>query len=544
MKYNKYILFVICLQFFVSCDTILEVSDDLADLGELNDQFLFSTEQNAEEVLNGVYAKYASQFYQGGSFLQMTTSNTPYYAGTGANGLEFGQFKISPTSRNLNNVWVEIYSCIDNANNFITKINSFAPNFSITERSIGQAKFLRALSYFDLVRVWGEVPLRTELATQETLFLPKSSKQEIYNQIVKDLTEATTELPSQEYLVGRPLSYAAQAYLAKVYMQMASETELTKTSQEYWDLAYQSAKLVYDAGQYSLLSNYGDLFVEGNENTVESIFELQYISTGTATQSGQHSTMFSPARTIYNQRNQGGQVRVNRMALHDHYLDYNVGINDVHPDSRINVTYIKDEYTEIVAPNRVRRLYPAQFAGGFAVNFVKKYAESSNTNINSEKNRIAFRFADLLLLLAEIENERGNTTLSKSYLKEVLDRADPTLYEKANIDAITGGEDLRLRIAKERIYELLGEGQEWFDLRRVKIGNTNFLENRIQRRQALMTGSDLFDRRNQTRYHNIWNVDLSFVTGSQLTKNLLFPIPLNEIIGNNNLTVTDQNPGY
>jgi starch-binding outer membrane protein, SusD/RagB family len=528
----------------VSCDTILEVTDDLAELGELNDQLLFSTEQNAEEVLNGVYAKYAAQFYQGGNFLQMTTSNTPYYAGTGANGLEFGQFNISPTSRNLNNVWVEIYSCIDNANNFITKINSLAPNFSNRERSVGQAKFLRALAYLDLVRVWGEVPLRTELATEQTLFLPKSSKQEIYNQIVKDLKEATTELPSQQYLVGRPISYAAQAYLAKVYMQMASEDGLSGTSDEYWNLAYQSAKSVFDAGQYSLLPNYADLFAEGNENTAESIFELQFVSTGTATQSGQHSTMFSPTRSIYNQRTQGGQVRINRMALHDHYLDYNVGINDVHPDSRIDVTYIKDEYTEIVAPNRVRRLYPAQFSGGFAINFIKKHAESNNTNINSEKNRTVFRYADLLLMLAEIENERGNTALSKGYLKQVLDRADATLYTRANIDAISGGDDLRLRIAKERIYELLGEGHEWFDLRRIKIGNTTFLENRIQRRQELMTGSDLFDARNQTRYHNIWNVDLSFVTGSQLTKNLLFPIPLNEIIGNNNLTVTDQNPGY
>lgn len=543
MKY-KYILLIICLQFFGSCESILEVTDDLADLGQLNDELLFSTEQNVEEVLNGVYAKYASQFYQGGSFLQMTTSNTPYYAGTGANGLEFGQFNISPTSRNLNNVWVEIYSCIDNANNLISKINTYAPNFSNAERSIGQAKFLRALAYFDLVRVWAEVPLRTELATQQTLFLPKSSKQEIYNQIIKDLTEATSELPSQPYLVGRPLSYAAQAYLAKVYMQMASETGLAKSSQEYWELAYQSAKLVYDSGTYSLLPNYADLFTEGNENTAESIFELQYISTGTATRSGQHSTMFSPQRSIYNQRNQGGQVRVNRMALHDHYLDYNVGINDNHPDPRVEVTYIRDTYTEIVAPNRVRKIYPTQFRGGFAINFVKKHAETNNTNINSEKNRIAFRYADLLLMLAEIENERGNTALSKRYLKEVLDRADATLYSKANIDAIAGGDDLRLRIAKERIYELLGEGTEWFDLRRINIGNTTFLENRILRRQALMNGSDLFDTKNKTKYHNIWNPDLSFVKGNQLMKNLLFPIPENEIIGNNALDNSDQNFGY
>ena len=543
MKY-KYIILVVCFQLFISCDSILDVNDDLAESGALNDELLFSTEQNVEEVLNGVYAKYASEFYQGGNFIQMTSSNTPYFSGTGARGLEFAQFDISPSSKNLNDTWVEIYSCIDNANNFITKVQSFAPNFSITERSLGQAKFLRALAYFDLVRTWGEVPLRTELATEKTLFLPKSSREEIYNQIVKDLTEATNELPKQPYLIGRPVSYAAQAYLAKVYMQMASETGLSKTSQEYWDLAYQNAKVVYDSKAYSLLTNYADLFAEGSENTVESIFELQFISTGTSTKSGQHSTIFSPQRSIYNQRNQGGQVRVNRLALHDHYLDYSVGINENHPDPRIEATYIKDSYTEIVAPNRVRRIYPTQFSGGFAINFIKKYAESNNTNINSEKNRIVFRYADLILMLAEIENERGNTAASKAFIKEVLDRAETSLYTKAGIDAIAGGEDLRIRIAKERIYELLGEGHEWFDLRRIKTGTSTFLENRIQRRQALMTGSDLFDTRNRTSFHNIWNPDLSTVIGNKLLKNKLFPIPVNEIIGNNELTNADQNPGY
>lgn len=543
MKY-KYILLAICFPLFISCDSILEINDDLADLGALNDELLFSTEQNVEEVLNGVYAKYASEFYQGGNIIQMTTSHTPYFSGTGAKGLEFGQFNISPTSKNLNDTWVEMYSCIDNANNLIVKVNQFASNLSNATRSIGQAKFLRALTYFDLVRVWGEVPLRIDLANQSTLYLPKSPKEDIYNQIIKDLTEALSELPSQPYLEGRPLSFAAQGFLAKVYMQMASETGLSKTSQEYWDLAYQSAKPVFDSGLYSLLPNYADLFVEGNENTSESIFELQYISTGTSTKSGQHSTIFSPQRSIYNQRTQGGQARVNRLALHDHYLDYNVAVDENHTDTRIDATYIKDTYTEIVAPNRVRNIYPTQFSGGYAVNFIKKYAEANNTNINSEKNRIAFRYADLLLMLAEIENERGNTPESKAFIKLVLDRADATLYSKAGIDAISGGDDLRLRIAKERIYELLGEGSEWFDLRRIKIGNTTFLENRIQRREALMNGADLFDTRNRTKYHNIWNPDLSFVIGAEIDKNFLFPIPLNEIIGNNSLTNADQNPGY
>jgi hypothetical protein len=543
MKYI-YITILICSQFLVSCDEILDVNDDLADLGALNNELLYSSEASIEEVVNGVYAKYASEFYQGGSFYQMTTAHNPYFSSTGAKGLEFGQFDISPTTKSLYDTWLEIYSCADHANHLIENLNEFGGDFETTDRNLGQAHFLRALTYFDLVRVWGEVPLRTKPAVQATLFLPKSSKQEIYDQIIADLTAATTELPSTTYIVGRPLSYAAHGYLAKVYMNMATEDGLSGTSSEYWDLAYQHAKLVYDSNAYELLTNYADLFAEGNENTAEVIFELQYTSGGTSTKSGQHSTITAPAKSIYNQRNGGGQIRINRLALHDHYLDYGIGINETHPDSRIDATYIKDEYTEIIAPFKKRNIYPVQFPGGFAINYLKKFQESDNNNINSERNRTVFRYADLLLMLAEIENERSNIQQAKDYLKEVLDRADVSLYVSGGIEAIAAADDLRDRISKERIYELLGEGHEWFDLRRQKTGSVTFLEKRLERRHALMTGEDLFDTKNKTKFHNIWNPDLSFVTGTQIEKNKYFPIPTNEIIGNNQLSNNDQNQGY
>lgn len=543
MKY-LYITILVCSQFLISCDEILDINDDLADLGALNSELLYASPESIEEVVNGVYAKYASEFYQGGSFYQMTTAHNPYFSSTGAKGLEFGQFDISPSTKSLYDTWIEIYSCADHANHLISNLNAFVPNSETTPRNLGQAHFLRALTYFDLVRVWGEVPLRTEPAVQETLFLPKSSKQEIYNQIITDLTAASNELPTSTYIVGRPISYAANAYLAKVYMTMATETELSGTSQEYWDLAYQQAKLVYDANAYELLPDYADLFAEGNENTAEAIFELQYTSEGTSTKSGQHSTITAPAKSIYNLRTNGGQIRINRLAFHEHYFDYGVGVKATHPDSRIEATYISGSYTETIAPFKKRNIYPVQFPGGFAINYLKKFQESANTNINSDRNRIVFRYADLLLMLGEIENERGNIPEAKAYIKEVLDRADVSLYVASGIDAMIGGDDLRERIAIERIYELLGEGHEWFDLRRIKTGGITFLENRLERRHELMTGSDLFDTKNKTKFHNIWNPDLSSVSGANLEKNKYFPIPTNEIIGNNSLSNNDQNTGY
>lgn len=545
MKYI-YIIVIVIAQSLVSCDQILDVSDNLAESGALNKELLYSSEENIEGVVNGVYAKFASEFYSGGNFFQMTSAHTPYFSSSGSKGEQFGTFNISPSLKNLNDTWVEIYSCVDHANHLIENLHKLAPGFSTTERNLGQAHFIRAITYFDLVRVWGEVPLRTVPAEQGTLFLSKSSKQEIYDQIIADLTIAKELLPSEEYIPGRPLSYAANGYLAKVYMNMATESGLSGSSSDYWELAYTNAKIVESSRKYSLVSSYEDLFAEGNENTSESIFEIQYTAGGTSTKSGQHSFMTAPAKSIYNQRDSGGNLRVNRLALHDHYIDYNVATTDVHPDPRRTVAYVSEQYTEIVSPFKVRKIYPTQFSGGFAVNWIKKYQEVSNTNINSNRNRMVFRYADLLLMLAEIENERDNYQSSKDYVKLVLDRANTSLYGLSGIQSMIGGDDLRDRILKERIYELLGEGHEWFDLRRQQNAGVSFLETRIDRRQVLMTGGDQFDTKNKTQFHNIWNPDLSFVTDDSaiLEKNMKFPIPSNEIIGNNALDNSDQNIGY
>lgn len=541
-----FVFFAFLIGVCTSCDSILEISDNLDESGALYEKGLFSSEENIEGVLNGVYAKFASQFYNGGSFFQMTSSNTPYFSSGGPKGETFTDFDIPTELTQLFQTWVAMYECIDSANQFIESIAIYAADMPSTPTNLGQAHFLRALTYFDLVRVWGEVPLRIEPANKETLFFPKSSKKEIYDQIISDLTEAKRLLPSEVYKIGRPRSYAASGYLAKVYMEMATEFK----DSEYWNLAYEEAISV--VGQYELVDSYAELFQEGNKNTEESIFEIQYSSTGTSAISSQLTTLTAPGKSIYNKRRNGGALRINKMAFHDHYKDYGIArdIASVHPDTRIAATYISESFTQITAPIVTRKIYPLVF-GGTGVNYLKKYQEETNTNINSGRNRIMFRYADLLLMLAEIENERGNISVSKSYVKEVLDRADSysnTLYELSNIEDIMSVDDLRERILIERIYELLGEGHEWFDLRRQTIGGVLFLENRILRRQELMQpGGDDFAGTKKLTYGSIYNKDLQFILDdpSILEKNMRFPIPIIEILGNNALNFSDdQNIGY
>jgi len=542
-----FVLFAFLIGVFASCDSILEISDNLDESGALYEKGLFSSEENIEGVLNGVYAKFASQFYNGGSFFQMTSSNTPYFSSGGPKGETFTDFDIPTELTQLFQTWVAMYECIDSANQFIESIAIYAADMPSTPTNLGQAHFLRALTYFDLVRVWGEVPLRIEPANKETLFFPKSSKQEIYNQIVLDLKEAKRLLPAENYKPGRPKSHAAAGYLAKVYMAMATEFD---NGTDYWTLARTEAISV--VGKYELVGSYAELFEEGNKNTVESIFEIQYSSTGTSAVSNVLTTVTAPGKSIYNRRSNGGGLRINKMAFHDHYKDYGIARDtaSIHPDTRIPVTYISESFTQIIAPITIKKLYPIVF-GNTGVNYIKKYQEETNTNINSGRNRIMFRYADLLLMLAEIENEIGDKEVAKDYIEQVLDRADgysDTLYELSNIEGITDVDELRERIMIERIYELLGEGHEWFDLRRQTIDGVSFLENRILRRQELMqTGGDDFAGTKKVSYGPIHNKNLQFVLDdpSILQKNMRFPIPLNEILGNNALNFSDdQNTGY
>ena len=136
MKYI-YIIVIVIAQSLVSCDQILDVSDNLAESGALNKELLYSSEENIEGVVNGVYAKFASEFYSGGNFFQMTSAHTPYFSSSGSKGEQFGTFNISPSLKNLNDTWMEIYSCVDHANHLIENLHKLAPGFSTTERNLG-----------------------------------------------------------------------------------------------------------------------------------------------------------------------------------------------------------------------------------------------------------------------------------------------------------------------------------------------------------------------------------------------------------------------
>ena len=252
--------------------------------------------------------------------------------------------------------------------------------------------------------------------------------------------------------------------LAKLYMTLATNPELrdeSLTEMNYWQMAYDEAIKVY--GQYSLIADYSSIFTDSNENNSESVFELQISQDATNSQMGRNYTPNG-----YKLAQNFGWFRVHADIFEIH--------RDMYPnDPRIDASYMYD-YTNAVNGNRMRT-YPAITGRGnvrASHPFLFKFAEKDKTHSNqyNSQNIVIYRYADLLLMLAEISNELQNGQ-QLGYVTEVLTRVGIT----PQVGFFGSKEDFRKAIMNEYRFELIGEGEDSHNSRRR--GFDYFLNNTI-----------------------------------------------------------------
>lgn len=279
MKNNyRYTIFLFCFTmfFFISCEDDLNVepNDSLTELDFLNNP------ANAVQLVNGVYNKQLDYNMYSFSWIGITSitsddadkGSTPTDTGTDKHKLD--NLTFDATDISFNDVWKGRYDGIYRANNALFYLEQLTIDPVLKDRLIGEVKFLRALFYFDLVRCFGGVPLVIERidindnATINQVVFVRKSKQEVYDQIEMDLTDAIGKLPLKgQYSpndLGRASKGAAQALLAKVHLYQGE-----------WQMAYDMAGEVISSGQYALLNNYAEVWREIGENKSESIYEVQ-----------------------------------------------------------------------------------------------------------------------------------------------------------------------------------------------------------------------------------------------------------------------------
>ncbi len=510
---KKYITpFVLVLVIFVlnSCEKMLDEEPQTF----FSETQIFSTEDGLESAINGLYQSYADPGYHGSSIHGLVAPMSGKFWSNQGASQDATSLNCLPNNTWLTRLWPAMYTTVNVANGIIKNLED--SNLTNRDVALGQAYFIRAATYFDLVRYFGGVPLKLEPTTSETLHTPRSTKEDVYDQIIADFEMAKLLLPNPgEYLVDRPVKTAANMFLAKVYMTMAGELN----EAFLWQKAYDEAIQVY--GAYSLTPTYAELFVPGNENTSEAIFEIQYGENGAVRNS---DIIRSYTLKGYYEYDTFGRIRPNKEVYDQHITQYP-------GDPRIEATFLYDSFEQYNPNNgsyKTKKIYPQQLNGNDGYAAIKKYLDPGFNGTTTSRNQIKLRYADLLLMLAEITNEiNGPTTEALGYVNEVLARArnteSGTATEPADFPSTLSQDDFRTRIMRERQYELLAENHEFFDTRRR--GFDYFLEEVIHTHNNSVMGNKDF----------VYPED---------EKNMLLPIPSTELSGNQAITQDDQNPGY
>ncbi|KQS27860.1 RagB/SusD family nutrient uptake outer membrane protein [Dyadobacter sp. Leaf189] len=325
--------------------------------------------------------------------------------------------------------WNTTYNGIFRANSVLMNIDN-PTNYAAgaKDQYIGEAKFMRALYYFDLVRIFGGVPKVTEkISIPEAAALPKASEEEIYAQIIADLTDAAAKLPLRNAIAtGRASRGAAVGLLGKVYVYR----------KDYANAKTQFEKLIKDF-DYALVNDFASLWQLATEDNSEVLFTVKYID---GTNGHSLSTNYAPNGGIVGVTDRGAETSLPSWSLMKKYEE---------GDKRKAAT-IQEWWVSPAQPNAPAIWYP----------YVSKYAVKHSYGASGIDIPV-LRFADVVLLYAETLNALGDKAGALTQLNRVRQRAfgNATHNYKG-----TEAADLMDLILLERQLELAYEHERWFDL--------------------------------------------------------------------------------
>lgn len=433
--------------------------------------------QSQADAINGVNACYQT-FLEDGGYMRFTPillniqgddvhSNSPWTAISNVGKFQLGTADGSGYAWSFDEFYQGIFRC----NQVLQYVPSITMDQALKNRILGQAYFLRGLYYFHLVDEFGSVPLPTQVAQ----VLPQSSVADGWNRIKSDFKSASSLLPVQyataggvdQNDLGRATKGAAMAYLGKAYL-----------FNKNFDSASVQFKAVIDLGIYGLMPNYKDNFTETAENNKESVFELQFSLTAGGTdlqwQGVPSSTWgFYSARAItFAAPNFGWtDVQPTQTALAEFRQEKTIA-GKIDPRCVATIFYNDTVDTHLATTPMYQTTFQSTYASSIAYQndvYCRKYENGEGNKPNefdwkSGINERLMRYADVLLMYAECQNELGNTAECAKYIQMVRTRA--TLPDKtAAFSAFTQAQ-MRDQIGHERMLEFCLEGHRFDDIRR------------------------------------------------------------------------------
>ncbi len=483
-KHIRLLIPLLCTLLTTACDDLLKEAPK-----SLAVETYYNTAAEVEAAVNAIYAPLRSNNCLGGLYPAQMEAYTDYGYGRGSYTILSNFQGLDNTNiTRVGQMWDNFYLAVRNANLVIAN----APNgagLSAADRArfVAEARFLRAVTYFFLVRNWGGVPLRTE-ANLTDQNLKRASADEVYQTIISDLKAAEEVLPVRAAQGGRPSRWAAKTVLADVYFYRAQYAEARDKADEV------IKSTTYSLVPVTVAEDFQKIFGPDVITTPEEIFYLRF----TRLQGqGFNFVMFAhhPGARLHGA---GG--------FFAHYTDTN-----------LNNVYKAWDNADL---RKAHNWYPYNIGLGANTLLNRKFRDPAAPGDNAAANDYPlYRYADLLLLYAEAAGRAANgpTAAALDALNQVHRRAygknpaQPDATVDVKLAGLTAQSFVDL-VIRERGFETQYEGKRWLDLKRT---------GRVKELIKAGTGKDVAD------------------------KHLLWPIPVSELNFNPALDPkADQNPGY
>lgn len=454
---------LLVITFIVSaCDTDLDLNNPSFQTPET----YFQNNDELRDATNAVYSQLgAGQLFAREWFFLQDLRADEVNAGGGQLEAPRRQIllgAVSPDNNIMNDVWNGLYNTINRANIVIENAVNVEDEPELRDRLVGEAKFLRAWAYYELVTLWGPVPIYTDLIDTPEQFQPRVPEEDVYALIISDLEEAAEALPEtySDADRGRATWGAAKALLGRAFMQQHD---------------FESAKThlgdVIDSNLYSLTDNYFDNFMEETEFNEESIFEVVFIDKGDDgfnwgyTGDGANDAQSTARAQEYN------PVAWRNMIPSDKYLNNfehtEAGATKTDPRLEMSVYQTGDTFndgeevmTEDMQNGNYSMLHGEEIAIGWRkYTLLYKLGFEEAQNVFRGNNHRLIRYAEVLINMAECENETGNTPQALIYLNQVRNRPDVDMPEYPTAQYPAGSQsDVAEIIMHEKMAELGSEG--------------------------------------------------------------------------------------
>ena len=483
-------LCVVTLLFLLaSCsDEFLERAPD----DQINTNQFYRTASDLESATLAIYTAFQSQQFFGESW---RIDETPSDDSRQEFGAAIDNFSVTAGAPEVLNYWSGRYRAITLANVVLERAPLSEAPQEVVDRVMAEASFLRAISYYDLVRIFGGVPLiSAPPSLDQDLLFPRSTVDEVYDFIKADLNFAAATLPLERDF-GRATSGAAKSYLASVHLTLR-EFESTR------DLARE----VINSGVYELVPDYGDLWVHpSSDNNSESVFEIQYAGCESWGTGNPRQAFFAPWNQGITKNTDGWGSLVPTDPAQDNPGTTAADVWEENDARRYWSMMEPGNFYPTLNPGDGGYTYPNDGAGGATRN-IKKYVIGGGSNVcfmSTPINGSMMRYSEVILMYAEAVNElSGGLSLNQ----EVLDLVN-SIRIRAEVEPLEFLD--REKIELERRREFMFESKRWFDI---------------------------------LRKGDAQAVELMRLSGRTLDETkLIFPIPASELEINPNL---EQNPGY